>query len=247
MGIYYRADKVSKKYKMKISLASLALASVTANKTDERFFSDNINGFLDDNAAWWAESSYNGFMEKITSARALVFNTYFPGAAGKETRDKFDKLLDGFENHLKGRVNKCAGLKNSQNVIVRRSTNSDEEGGRSLLNEGILKGTAKQDFWALWWAYGSWIREGVLRNENCSNQLGYRWLRRVDRMRYIVNWRYCNEIVDPEVAKNDEATDGFCHWIRYWNWGPNKGSKRPFPRKWADLQDGGKYSKWGLE
>ena len=222
----------------------------TVTQADERFFSDNKNDFLTDpTPGWWSDYSYDSFMDKITNARAIVFNHYFPGHPASKIGKRRENLmgrLDNFEKHLKGRANKCAGLRGTAKEITRRSADDDEDRKqeRSLLNEGVMKGTAKQDLWAVWWAYGIWIREGILKNPNCSNDLADQFLRRVDRFRYYAAWQYCELMVEPEVGKADKETDGFCHWIRYWNWGPNFGEERPHPNDWEDLNGDGKYSRF---
>ena len=163
-------------------------------------------------------------MRKLQGATRLVNNHYF--GEGSKVATRLNKFWSNLQGKMKRTGNRCTGA----HQINRRDL--DDEGDRGLLNDQELQLNGLGDFWTVFWAHGTWIRQALLDNPDCDNDRAMKMLRTVDRYRFISVWQYCDKIDDTE----DE-----CQWLYKWSYGPNQGEVRPNPRSWNTFQEGGKY------
>ena len=180
---------------------------------------------------WFGDHSPKNFMASLKMATPIVFNNYF----GENTKhaNQFNRWFGQIQDSLVRNVNKCMDLEGDFEVARKRRDD------RTLFQTGELKGNPKQDFWAIMWGHATYVRETMLSNEECNQERAMRFLRRIDRLRLIVEWQYCHQ-VDPEYQQ--------CKWVYKYNYnvasqGIQKGDDRPNPRAWDWFQEGGKYHK----
>ena len=171
-------------------------------------------------------------MEDLKTVTPLVFNHYF--GQGSTHANRFNNWFSRIQNRLVRNVNDCMDLSGTELEVARKRRSRDD---RTIFQTHELKGNSKQDFWAVMWGHASYIRETLLSNENCDDAKAMKLMRRIDRLRLIVDWQYCDK-VDPDGAN--------CYWVYKYNWdapakGISKGDDRPHPRQWDDFQEGGKY------
>ena len=226
-----KTSSFQKLVRIQLSVALFA-ASICAD--GDRHFSDNLNGFLENNLEWFGANSPKNFMNDLKIVTPLVFNNYFGGGSRHAT--KFNSWFGQIQRSLVRNVNRCMDLSGTKLEVARkRRAGSD----RSIFSTHQLIGSAKKDFWAIFWGHATYVRETMLSNEKCNQRTAMRIMRRVDRMRLLVEWQYCDK-VDPDYEQ--------CSKIHKWNYsnasqGIQKGDDRPNPRNWDWFQEGGKYHK----
>ena len=170
--------------------------------------------------AWFGEWSPQQMMAKLRNATPLVMNEYHV----PQVATRMNKFWSKLQDQLTRTVNKCAGLSGTAKEVVRRST---EE--RSLLNDLELSGDWNDDMWVIFWGHGTYIREALLQNPNCDNARAMKFMRRVDRFRFINEWQYCDKV---------DSSGPPCNWL-YFNW---KGEAKANPRQsHPEFQEGGAY------
>ena len=180
-------------------------------------------------------------MNKIKQYTPQILSNYFDVIIGDPAEgnakwmypisDRFSVMFSKLQGQMARQANECNNLTGSKEVSRKRR--DDEE--RGVFDDGQFVGPIA-DFWSIFWHHAAFIRESLVQNPDCNQNVAMRMLRRVDRYRLTLIWNYCRKI-EPE-STHDE-----CLWIAK----HKNGSKRKHPRKWADLQPGGKYSHNGLE
>jgi len=221
-----------------MKLATILIASVAA---DERFFSTDVYPSEETLAlidSWW----YNGpnvpanQMKKMKSTVPKFFDAYFPGRpVAKKFSDNWAKL----QNDMESAAEDCTFSSKGANKRDRRSTGTEERFMNAYVQDDYAANNAKRDFWAVADGHARWIVKQV--QESCPGK-AQRLLRRVDRLRFVMNWRYCKNYKDlpvltPETKDQDPV--GFCWWSLY-NW---RGDVKSHPREsMKTMQEGGIYS-----
>ena len=183
---------------------------------------------------WFGSHSPKNFMASLKVVTPLVFNTYF--GEGSNHANKFNTWFGQIQERAIRNVNRCMNLSGTNLEVARKRRDS---GDRSIFKTHELKGNPKQDFWAVSWGHATYIRETMLQNEGCNQEHAMKMLRRIDRLRLLIEWQYCDK-VDPDYEQ--------CYFIHKWNYnvasqGVQKGDDRPNPRSWDWFQEGGKYHK----
>ena len=224
-----------------MKLATILAASVAAN---ERWFSTDkyqISSNVDD---WW----YSGpkvpanQMNKMRSTASKFFDAYFPD---RPVRARFGEKWAKLQNDMESAAEDCTFAGKGGNGRERRSTGQEERFMNAFAQGDYAAGNVKTDFWA--WADGHarWIVKQV--QEDCPVK-AQRLLRRVDRLRFAMNWRYCKNYDGlPESlnkATQEQDPVGFCWWA-YFNY---KGEVKEHPRLSDNrVSEGGIYSINGAE
>ena len=220
-----------------MKLATILAASVAA---DERFFSHDTypsQQNLDMVDSWW----YSGpnvpanQMNKMRSTVPKFFGAYFPDQAAARFSEKWEKLEDDMESAAAD----CTFALKGANGRNRRSTGTEERFMNAFVQGGFAPNDVKTDFYAVADGHARWIVKQV--QESCPDK-AQRLLRRVDRLRHVMAWRYCKNykglpVLTPETQDQDPV--GFCWWSYYkWN-----GEVKGHPRKsMKAILEGGKYS-----
>ena len=221
-----------------MKLATILLASVAA---DERFFSTDAYPSEETLAlvdSWW----YSGAnvpanqMKKMKSTVPKFFDAYFPG---RDVAERFSQKWEKLQNDMESAAEDCTFALKGANGRNRRSTGTEERFMNAFVQGDYAPNNAKTDFWAVADGHARWIVKQV--QESCPGK-AQRLLRRVDRLRFVMNWRYCKNYKDlpvltPETKDQDPV--GFCWWSLY-NW---KGDVKRHPREsMKTMQEGGIYS-----
>ena len=179
-------------------------------------------------------------MEKIKQYTPRIMSHYFDVIIGDpasgdakwmaKVNDRHIVWFAWLQVSMAKQANKCNNLYGtSKQVSAGRKRRDDEE--RGVFDDGLFTNPIS-DFWSIFWHHAAFIRETLIQNPECNQKRAMAMLRRVDRMRFTIIWNYCRHI--------DNSFDE-CKWIER---NPD-GSKRKHPRKWADLQEGGKFSHAG--
>ena len=217
-----------------VALFGLAAAS------DEKKFSNNHNGWLDEDLSWFNAGGHSPkiMMEKIKTHTGPILHKYFDVVIGDpasgdakfmyKVNDRHSRYFAYLQNSMAKQANKCNNLTGTSKEVSRKRRDDEERG---VFADGQFT-NAISDFWSIFWHHAAFIRETLIQNPECNQNRAMAMLRRVDRMRFTMIWNYCRHI--------DNSFDE-CSWIER----KADGSKRKHPRKWADLSEGGKYSHAG--
>ena len=180
-------------------------------------------------------------MDKIRQYTPQILSKYFDVAIGEPgtedfktmypIADRFSRWFSKLQYQMAKQANECNNLTGSKAVLRKRRDNEE----RGIFDDGQHVGPIA-DFWSIFFHHAAFIRESLIQNPACNQNVAMKMLRRVDRYRLTLIWNYCRKI-EPESTHKE------CNWIAK----HKDGSKRKHPRKWADLQPGGKYSIDGLE
>ena len=221
-----------------MKLATILAASVAAN--NERHFSTDKYSVASSVDDWW----YSGpkvpanQMAKMRSTTSKFFDAYFPG---KRVRGRFGKKWQTLQNDMESAAEDCTFAAKGGNR-QRRSTGQEERFMNAFVTGDYVANNVRTDFWAFSEGHARWIVKEV--QEECPVK-AQRLLRRVDRLRWAMNWRYCKNYDDdfglPVTSEATQEQDpvGFCWWA-YFNW---KGEAKDHPRlSNPNFQPGGIYS-----
>ena len=211
---------------MKLATVLAATAAVAA---EERHFSTEYNtDHVDD---WW--NLYPKIpehqMTKLRTTTEPFFNAYF---AGKNVAARYIKNWTTLQNDMEAAAADCSADR-------RKKRNAGEERFMKDFNEDYVPDNAKSDFYAFADGHARWIIKEI--RDECPGK-GQALLRRVDRLRVVMHWRYCKNYKDlPVITKDNKEDDpvGFCHWA-YYDW---EGNVRGHPRReHKKFMEGGEFS-----
>ena len=220
-----------------MKLATILAASVAA---DERFFSEDTYPSQQNIEAvdsWW----YSGpnvpanQMKKMKSTVPLFFDAYFDA---KDVAGRFTEKWVKLQADMESAAEDCTFAGKGGNGRNRRDVN-EERFMNAFVQGDYAPNNVKTDFYAVADGHARWIVKQV--QESCPGK-AQRLLRRVDRLRHVMAWRYCKNYKDlpvltPETQDQDPV--GFCWWSFYkWN-GEVKGHPRTSMKA---MLEGGKYS-----
>ena len=220
--LHQRADKVLNKMKF----ATVLVASATAQ---ERYFS--TEKFDHDKFDWWTPSTGFNQMKKMRSTTGKFLDAYFPNAAGVRERyaEKWTKLQDDMESAAAD----CTFADKGANGRKRRDAN-EERFMNNFFENDFNAGDAVKDFRNFQEGHARWIVMEV--KEGCPVK-AEKLLRRVDRFRFAMNWRYCKEFEGLPASLSEDTQDqdpvGFCWWAYFHNGQPKK-----HPRNWKAISEG---------
>merc|ERR1712223_1456579 len=230
---------------LKMKLATILAASAAASPDSERFFSTEYTGGT--TANWWYD--YPGIpagqMEKMREYTPKFWNAYFGGWA-RFPRAQFLRNWGKLQDDMESVAEDCTFPDNRK----RRSNGQEERFMNDFANDNFEALDAKSDFWAFVEGHARWIYFQV-DEATCANKKA-RLLRRVDRLRYSVYWRYCRTKLSQSIGDRDDSFPrsltkatkdqdpvGFCWWSLF----DYKGDVKKHPRiSMKDIQEGGKFS-----
>merc|ERR1712156_1075174 len=218
---------------LKMKLATILAASAAASPDSERFFSTEYTGGTAAN--WWYD--YPG----IPAGQMAKMR-------GSAPKDKFIRNWGKLQDDMESVAEDCTFADNDDRR--RRSNGQEERFMNAFALENFEATNAKDDFWAFVEGHARWIYFQV-DEEQCANKKA-RLLRRVDRLRYSVYWRYCARQLliskgnrddsfprSLTKATKDQDPVGFCWWSLF----DYKGKVKKHPRQsMKDIQEGGKFS-----
>ena len=220
---YKRTDKV-----LKMKLATILAASVAAET--ERHFSTGVYNteHVDD---WW--NLYPKIpehqMTKLKTTTEPFFNAYFEG---RPVAERYIKKWTRLQNDMESAAEDCSADRKRRNA-------AQEERFMKDFNADYIPDNPKSDFYAYSEGHARWIIKEI--RDGCPDK-AQALLRRADRLRIVMHWRFCKNYKDlPVVTKDNKEDDpvGFCWWALYdWN-----GNLKGHPRKsWSKFAEGGVYS-----
>ena len=215
---------------MKLTAILTAQAAVSAQ--DERWFSDiyTVSPSVD---VWWHNSPNvpANQMKKLRSTTGKFFYSYFPGKQRQDLRTRFGDKWAKLQDDMESAAEDCTFVYKGANGNRERSRRSNGQDERFMNAFTQGDSNAKLDFWAFAEGHARWIVKEIQKTCPVKAQ---RLLRRVDRFRWTMSWRYCknydqeNDLPVTSKATQDEDPVGFCWWA-YFNW--RTGATKGHPRK----------------
>ena len=208
-----------------MKLATILAAAVAAD-TERHFSTGKYNTeHVDD---WW--NLYPKIpqqqMAKLRTTTEPFFNAYF---AGKPVAERYIEKWTKLQNDMESAAEDCSAGRKRRNA-------AQEERFMKDFVEDYVPDNARSHFYAYSEGHARWIIK-ELRDE-CPDR-AQALLRRADRLRIVMHWRYCKN-QNPEVVTNKEDDPiGFCWWALFDKDGNTKGHPR---KSWTKFGPGGVYS-----